>query len=340
MRAHASHTCGQGLAGQIWARQKIDWFHLQQLKDDPEQPTDALVIFGANLVSAVVGVPIRDLRRAKEVVGVLILYLPLQHDTSGAKMPNKRQHAFASSYLEPRRNPTLHDFLTRGADMISITCMYQNMHNRFLTSTSVFGSHERNVRRKSRAMWRRVRVLVRTGWFPAQNLRMLVHASATDTSTTTASQAHCSSSPRHLNSVMEDGLIGGQKEEGVQDVGGGGGADAAGGQDKDRIESWISCKGVYMWFAAYFEKFNGQGGKQPAGQAWRAGVCCFIGCFSSLLAISYLSVLTGNENGNGSSHVLLLGSFGALATLLYGAPNSPFGQPRMILGGESVVEWI
>eukprot|EP00961_Rhodomonas_salina_P084698 1137763-Rhodomonas_salina.2 len=31
--------------------------------------------------------------------------------------------------------------------------------------------------------------------------------------------------------------------------------------------------------------------------------------------------------------VLMLGSFGALATLLFGAPASPFAQPRMVLLG-------
>ncbi|KAJ1490607.1 hypothetical protein T484DRAFT_1776742 [Baffinella frigidus] len=42
------------------------------------------------------------------------------------------------------------------------------------------------------------------------------------------------------------------------------------------------------------------------------------------------------STGNGPPPVRLFGSFGALATLLYAAPASPFAQPRFVVGGHLI----
>ncbi|MDT8448013.1 MAG: HPP family protein [bacterium] len=42
----------------------------------------------------------------------------------------------------------------------------------------------------------------------------------------------------------------------------------------------------------------------------------------------------------GAGLVLLIGSFGATAVLLYGAPGSPLAQPRNLLGGHFLSAWV
>ena len=63
---------------------------------------------------------------------------------------------------------------------------------------------------------------------------------------------------------------------------------------------------------------------RPA-RSWKHATWGFFSGTCGILAISGLASLTG--------HHLLLGSFGASAVLLYGAPESPLAQPRNVLGG-------
>ena len=58
----------------------------------------------------------------------------------------------------------------------------------------------------------------------------------------------------------------------------------------------------------------------------------WIGSFLGILAISYFhsNILDDKDL------VLLIGSFGASAVLIYGAGNSPFSQPRNLIGGHVI----
>ena len=68
-----------------------------------------------------------------------------------------------------------------------------------------------------------------------------------------------------------------------------------------------------------------------SGAAWVAAAWTWFGVASTLLCLSALSDLVkGLSDGQ---YQLMLGSFGALVTLLYGAPSSPLAQPRNALLG-------
>lgn len=56
-----------------------------------------------------------------------------------------------------------------------------------------------------------------------------------------------------------------------------------------------------------------------------------VGCFLSLTAIGLLSNLLGEGGG-----LFLIGSFGASALLVFGLPDSPYAQPRNMIGGQVI----
>ena len=80
---------------------------------------------------------------------------------------------------------------------------------------------------------------------------------------------------------------------------------------------------------AYFEKMRG--GKRNPHRApnhdifWSA-VGSFLGIVS-IYAVGHLQGLHLEES------LFLVGSFGATAVLIYGTPNSPYAQPRNLVGG-------
>ena len=55
--------------------------------------------------------------------------------------------------------------------------------------------------------------------------------------------------------------------------------------------------------------------------AWKTCAYTFFGTALTLLCLSALSLLTVDESDG--RYFLMLGSFGALMALLFGAPNSP-----------------
>ncbi len=82
---------------------------------------------------------------------------------------------------------------------------------------------------------------------------------------------------------------------------------------------------------AYFAKMRGQPGKGveifPVEILWS-----FIG---SLIGMAVLS-LCNTELFSRTDNLLLMGTFGASAMLLFGAPQVPFAQPRNVVGGHVV----
>ena len=85
-------------------------------------------------------------------------------------------------------------------------------------------------------------------------------------------------------------------------------------------------------------KFKGvKGAKAPKLQgpralaAWKTCAYTFFGVLITLLCLSSLSKRTVDETDG--RYFLMLGSFGALMALLFGAPNSPLAQPRNAILG-------
>lgn len=86
---------------------------------------------------------------------------------------------------------------------------------------------------------------------------------------------------------------------------------------------------------AYFSKMRGAAPEEhhiyPFEIAWS-----FVG---SLIAIGFLS-WCDSAIFHGSDNVLLMGTFGASAMLLFGAPETPFAQPRNVIGGHVVSAFV
>ena len=88
------------------------------------------------------------------------------------------------------------------------------------------------------------------------------------------------------------------------------------------------------WLGNYTHKFRGAKAAPPPRADWSNSAWTFVGVFTGILLCSALNHFALALNK--SDYVLMMGSFGALATLLYAAPASPFAQPRMVLLGHLV----
>ena len=62
--------------------------------------------------------------------------------------------------------------------------------------------------------------------------------------------------------------------------------------------------------------------------SWKYAIWSLISGTISILAILWVTQITG--------YPLLIGSFGATAVLLFGAPDSPLTQPRNLIGGHLI----
>ena len=85
----------------------------------------------------------------------------------------------------------------------------------------------------------------------------------------------------------------------------------------------------------FFEKMRGKGQSPPRVSL---GEICWswIGSFLGIAAVALLHYRLVDQNGL----LMLIGSFGASAVLLYGAIRSPLAQPRNVLGGHILSAFI
>jgi len=79
---------------------------------------------------------------------------------------------------------------------------------------------------------------------------------------------------------------------------------------------------------AYFAKMLGQGKGPPLVSLWEV-LWSWLGALIGIGLVAYLDAQFVDKLGL----MFLIGSFGASAVLLYGAPRSPLAQPRNVLGG-------
>ena len=78
----------------------------------------------------------------------------------------------------------------------------------------------------------------------------------------------------------------------------------------------------------FFEKMRGDG-VSPPGVGRAEILWSFLGALGGIAAVAWLHESVADPAGL----TLLLGSFGASAVRLYGAPKSPLAQPRNLVGG-------
>ena len=79
---------------------------------------------------------------------------------------------------------------------------------------------------------------------------------------------------------------------------------------------------------SYFEKMKG-GGQSPPKVGLTEVFWSWVGSFLGLAAISLIHYKILDDTGL----LLIIGSFGASAVLIYGAIRSPLAQPRNLIGG-------
>ncbi len=78
----------------------------------------------------------------------------------------------------------------------------------------------------------------------------------------------------------------------------------------------------------FWKKMRGAG-QSPPGVRFSEIAWSFVGALAGIAAVGYLHEKIADPAGL----VMIIGSFGASAVLLYGAPKSPLAQPRNLLGG-------
>ena len=78
----------------------------------------------------------------------------------------------------------------------------------------------------------------------------------------------------------------------------------------------------------FFTKMRGAGTRPPRVGAAEIG-WSFLGAAAGIAAVAFLHERVADPAGLS----MLIGSFGASAVLLYGAPKSPLAQPRNLIGG-------
>lgn len=78
----------------------------------------------------------------------------------------------------------------------------------------------------------------------------------------------------------------------------------------------------------YFKKFKGLSESPPAAPSWNKLLFVWLGGFLAAAAVSAIAYY--------SKQPLVLGSFGASIFVLFILPDTPFAQPRNVIGGHIV----
>jgi CBS-domain-containing membrane protein len=84
--------------------------------------------------------------------------------------------------------------------------------------------------------------------------------------------------------------------------------------------------------ARYLRKMAGTSRGSPPRVSWAEVLWSWIGAFLGIGAVALL----GTWLLSGTDLLLMIGSLGASAVLVYGAPRSPLAQPRNLVGGHVV----
>ncbi len=78
----------------------------------------------------------------------------------------------------------------------------------------------------------------------------------------------------------------------------------------------------------YFKKMKGHTTSPPAVGIFEI-IWSWIGSFIGIIAVAYINYGIIEQ----TDLVMIIGSFGASAVLIYGAVKSPLAQPRNLIGG-------
>ncbi|CAF1052081.1 unnamed protein product [Adineta steineri] len=86
------------------------------------------------------------------------------------------------------------------------------------------------------------------------------------------------------------------------------------------------------WIRIYVKKFHGLHEERPKRLPWHEYIWSFIGALLGIAAVAFLHFRLLEKH----QLSFLIGSFGASAVLIFGAPRSPLAQPRNLVGGHVI----
>jgi len=99
----------------------------------------------------------------------------------------------------------------------------------------------------------------------------------------------------------------------------------------------ITCAGrAWGGLKAYGMKWTGGKGTPPKANTFEFCAVSLFGCFTAMIIIMGMDKALKGYVYNDQQLFASLGSYGALATLLFAAPAAPLAQPRNIVGGHVV----
>ncbi len=107
--------------------------------------------------------------------------------------------------------------------------------------------------------------------------------------------------------------------EGTEDM-----TDQAGVDTAESADQATDGASIQTSMMRYLSRFRG-GGTIPARPPMKAILITWLGGFVAIATVALVGLSTET--------VLVLGSFGATCVLVFGFPESPFSQPRNVLGG-------
>jgi len=104
----------------------------------------------------------------------------------------------------------------------------------------------------------------------------------------------------------------------------------------------------WKWIRIYAKKFCGLHEKRPNRLPWQEYIWSFIGALLGIAAVAFLHFRVLEQSVSIIFNInifnilfrrqlsFMIGSFGASAVLIFGAPRSPLAQPRNLIGGHVI----
>ncbi|CAF2776525.1 unnamed protein product [Rotaria sp. Silwood2] len=102
--------------------------------------------------------------------------------------------------------------------------------------------------------------------------------------------------------------------------------------EETNVTSSLTFNKCWKWLRIYAKKFCGLHEERPKRLPWQEYFWSFIGAFLGIAAVAFLHFRLLEKH----QLSFLIGSFGASAAIIFGAPRSPLAQPRSLIGGHLI----
>ncbi|CAF1201265.1 unnamed protein product [Didymodactylos carnosus] len=89
---------------------------------------------------------------------------------------------------------------------------------------------------------------------------------------------------------------------------------------------------IKEWLKQYFHKFHSLNERRPKRLQWHEYIWSWLGAFIGIALVAFIHYRILQRQ----TLSFMIGSFGASAVLIFGAPKSPLAQPRNLVGGHVV----